>query len=157
MVEELRREFEALETFVTLSPIPGLRRCVKKAAEGGAEIELTEDELSLITVLEESDTLPSEPDMQAEFNQLAAKYFVYGKSSRGGPADPVARFHLGNGACLERINPVADLSTRGVSTSWGGMVNYLYDLKNIERNHEAFANGGDVICSAAVKRAANGN
>jgi malonyl-CoA decarboxylase len=157
VVEELRREFEALETFVTLSPIPGLRRWAEQATSGGGSIQLSENELSLIAELEASAFPPSGPEKIAVFTQLAAKYLVYGKSHRGGPVDPVARFHLGNGACLEQINPGADLSPRGMATSWGGMVNYLYDLKNIERNHETFANGGDVICSTAVIRAANRN
>jgi len=157
VVEELRREFEDLKTFVTLSPIPGLRRWAEQAVGGGRSIQLSADELSLIAELEASGTPPSDPEKIAAFTQLAAKYLVYGKSYREGPVDPVARFHLGNGACLEQINPAADLSARGMATSWGGMVNYLYDLKNIERNHETFANAGDVICSTAVKRAANGN
>lgn len=157
VVEELRRELEALETFVTLSPIPGLRRWAQQAAGGGGAAHLSENELSLIAELEASGTPPSDPEKIAAFTQLAAKYLVYGKSPGGRTVDPVARFHLGNGACLEQINPAADLSARGMATSWGGMVNYLYDLKNIERNHETFANGGDVICSNAVKRAASGN
>ncbi|MFN3615778.1 MAG: malonyl-CoA decarboxylase domain-containing protein, partial [Rubrimonas sp.] len=85
---------------------------------------------------------------------LAARYLIDGKSPRGGPADPVARFHLGNGARLERINPCADRSAAGLKASWGLMVNYLYDLDRIEKNHEAFAADGTVICPPAVKRLA---
>ena len=66
--------------------------------------------------------------------------------------DPVARFHLGNGARLERINWMGDLSTKGLTESYGVMVNYLYDLAEIERNHEAFANQGVVVASSAVKK-----
>lgn len=157
VVQELKREFEALETFVTLSPIPGLRRWAKQAANGERTVRLSEEELALIVELESSGTPPSTPEKIALLTQLTAKYLVYGKSPQGGPLDPVAKFHLGNGACLSQINSSADLSMRGMASSWGAMVNYHYDLKNIERNHETFANGGDVICSAAVKRTANGN
>ncbi|MEM7045216.1 MAG: malonyl-CoA decarboxylase family protein, partial [Pseudomonadota bacterium] len=68
------------------------------------------------------------------------------------PVDPVARFHLGNGARLEQVNLGADLSERGQSNAWGVMVNYLYDLGDIERYHEAFANAGKGICSPAVRK-----
>jgi malonyl-CoA decarboxylase len=66
--------------------------------------------------------------------------------------DPVARFHLGNGARLERINLGADPGARGQANSWGVMVNYLYDLATIERNHEAFASSGEVIAAPGVRR-----
>ena len=66
--------------------------------------------------------------------------------------DSVARFHLGNGARLERINWMGDLSVKGLFESYGVMVNYLYDLAEIERNHEAFANQGAVATSSAVKK-----
>ena len=84
---------------------------------------------------------------------LAAEYLVEAKRSSGGPIDPVARFHLGNGARLERINIDADRSERGKAQSWGVMVNYLYDLRDIEKNHEAFAESGEVVHSSAVRRA----
>jgi malonyl-CoA decarboxylase len=64
----------------------------------------------------------------------------------------VARFHLGNGARLEKIHENADASARGQKASWGVMVNYLYDLQTIERNHEAYTNANDVIASVAVQK-----
>lgn len=67
-----------------------------------------------------------------------------------GPADPVARFHLGNGASIERVNWMAGLSEKGIQESHGLMVNYLYDLASIEANHEAFANRRPAACSKAV-------
>ena len=70
--------------------------------------------------------------------------------------DPVARFHLGNGARLERINPRGDLSPSGMRQSLGLMVNYLYDLDEIEANHEAYANRGAVAASSAVRKLAAG-
>jgi malonyl-CoA decarboxylase len=82
----------------------------------------------------------------------AASYFLKAKSARGKPVDPVARFHLGNGARLERLNFLGDGSRKGLEQSHGLMVNYLYDLDDIERNHEAFAETGDVVASAQVRR-----
>ena len=83
--------------------------------------------------------------------RAAAAYFLRAKTPRGRPIDPVARFHLGNGARLERINFLGDLSPKGLRQSHGLMVNYLYDLGHIEKNHEAFAEKGDVAASSAVR------
>ena len=83
---------------------------------------------------------------------LAAYYFLKARRDDGRVIDPVARFHLGNGARLERINWMGDLSRKGVAESYGLMVNYLYDLAEIERNHEAYANAHAVVASTSVKR-----
>lgn len=72
--------------------------------------------------------------------------------SGGRPLDPVARFHLCNGARLERINWLGDVSAKGLSESAGLMVNCLYDPKAIERNHEAYVKGGTIAASAEIKR-----
>ena len=64
----------------------------------------------------------------------------------------MARFHLGNGARLERINLMADLSPKGIAQSAGIMVNYQYVLSDIEKNHEVYAEAGEVVASAAAKR-----
>ena len=88
--------------------------------------------------------------LEAPLKALAAHYFFAAKS-RGQPADPVARFHLGNGAVLERINFPGDASPKGLSQSHGLMVNYLYNLKEIEKNHEAYANQGRVTSSRQVR------
>jgi malonyl-CoA decarboxylase len=68
------------------------------------------------------------------------------------PLDSVARFHLGNGARLERINWLGDATDKGIAQSYGVMVNYLYDLDHIEKNHEAFAESRTVVASNSVKR-----
>jgi malonyl-CoA decarboxylase len=88
--------------------------------------------------------------------RAAAWYFLHARNSNGTPVDPVARFHLGNGARLEHIDWLADTSTRGVGQSHGLMVNYLYDLKNIEKNHEAYAEGRTIVAANAVKRLVRG-
>lgn len=83
---------------------------------------------------------------------LAAAYFLTAKRPDGRPADPVANFHLGNGARLERLNWLGDLSDKGMRDSAGLMVNYLYDLDDIERNHEAFANQAEIVAASSVRR-----
>jgi malonyl-CoA decarboxylase len=84
---------------------------------------------------------------------LAAHYYLRAKGSSGRLPDPVGRFHLGNGARLERLNWLGDTSEKGLRTAAGLMVNYLYDLRFIEANHEAFANHGTVVASPAVQQA----
>jgi malonyl-CoA decarboxylase len=84
--------------------------------------------------------------------RAAATYFLTGRTRTRAPVDPVARFHLGNGARLERINWLADPSPKGIAQSFGVMVNYLYDLDDIEKNHEAYAESRTVVASCAVHR-----
>ena len=150
VVEELRREFETLTTFVTLSPVPGLRRWAEATAakdDGG----LTPAQRTLVGNLATGAGTPADPGLAA----LAARYLTEPAEKAGRVArDPVARFHLGNGARLERIHLGADDSQRGMAASWGVMVNYLYDLATIERNHEAFATRGEIIASPAVQKLA---
>lgn len=146
VVNDLSREIPGLKTFVTLSPVPGFMRW----------LETMRDELDLnIDDLKDPDWIkyPQKVEgFQAALPGLAARYFLQEKSNSGKPLDPVARFHLGNGARLERINWMADLSVRGLEQSSGIMVNYLYDLRHIEKNHEAFAEQGTVAASSSVKR-----
>lgn len=151
VVEELRREFARLETFVTLSPVPGFRKWLRTLdaahlEEGGAEVlaRLDAEDWASDALLSERARRLLEP--------LLAVYLLHAKRQNGRPIDLVASFHLGNGARLERINWFADLSTKGMSESAGLMVNYLYDLEDIEANHEAFANNGDIAASAAVRK-----
>ena len=84
--------------------------------------------------------------------RAAAWYFLRARNRRGLPVDAVARFHLGNGARLERLDWLADPSDKGIAQSYGLMVNYLYDLDDIEKNHEAYAEGRTVAASNAVRR-----
>lgn len=152
VVEELRREFENLKTFVTLSPVPGFRRWARAqlADENGS---LGDGQRGLLMELEaakEAGLAPLLAEREAPLAAVAARYLVEAKSARGAPADPVARFHLGNGARLEDIHPGGDASKRGLDGSYGVMVNYLYDLKEIEERHEAFAQSGEVAHSPAV-------
>ncbi len=130
VAEDLAHEIPDLKTFVTLSPVPGLMRWVKSEAEKDAEgraaqaLSLTETEG---WHLDEDLTTKASPLLKG----LAAEYFLTAKRSDGQPLDPVARFHLGNGAMLRQINWLGDVSPKGISQSAGIMVNYLYDLGDV--------------------------
>jgi malonyl-CoA decarboxylase len=147
VVEELKAELPHLTRFSTLSPIPGFRRWLEKrlALPGSAEA-------ALLTPLK-ADGWWQDPAQAEALRQpllrLCATYLT-GAGGPKGSADPVARFHLGNGARLERINWFGNTAPRGIKESYGLMVNYLYDLDMIEANHEAFAQDGTVARSAEV-------
>jgi malonyl-CoA decarboxylase len=153
VVEELRREFPGLKAFVTLSPVPGLRGW----ALGPGAATLDAAERAAVAGLE---GLPKGAPGKAYAAAaapaagIAARYLLDARAAKGGAVDPVARFHLGNGARLERVNAGADLSRRGREQSWGVMVNYLYDLDLIERNHEAYAGADEITAAPAVRRLA---
>jgi len=97
----------------------------------------------------------SEADLLAAIEGLAAWYLSQ-EWEQGYALDPVARFHLGNGARLERINWAADTSAKGLAQSFGLMVNYVYDLGDVERNHEDYVNRHRVVASSAVEKLARG-
>jgi malonyl-CoA decarboxylase len=151
VVEEIRRELPRIETFITLSPVPGFRAWVETTDDPAVEAlaaearERTQDE-----------RWAAHPESAAQVRKilepLATYYFLKGRRPDGRVIDSVARFHLGNGARLERIDWMGDLSVKGLFESYGVMVNYLYDLAEIEKNHEAFANQGAVAASSAVKK-----
>jgi malonyl-CoA decarboxylase len=90
--------------------------------------------------------------VQDPLMRAAAYYFLHARTPRGAPVDAVARFHLGNGARLEQINFLGDASEKGIQQAHGMMVNYLYDLDYIERNHEAYAQNRAIAASSAVRR-----
>ena len=91
--------------------------------------------------------------VRAALIPIAAHYFLKARTADGRPVDPVARFHLGNGARLERLNFLGDVSANGLKQSHGLMVNYLYALDEIERNHEALAEKGVIAASHSVRGA----
>ena len=167
VVDHLRREMPNITTFSTLSPIPGFRRWLDKTMAAGDPNLLTDDEHAKIRALRPKDgakgsfrdileTASWRDDAEHEavirkpLTRLCARYLVEEKRKGDRPLDPVARFHLNNGARLERINWLGDTSDRGMSQSFGLMVNYLYNLPDIEKNHEAY-NGGKVVVSGSVR------
>ncbi len=105
--------------------------------------------------LEQPDWIEKEDlagQLRSVVEPLAAYYFLKARTPKGRLIDSVARFHLGNGARLERIDWLGDLSPKGLRESAGIMVNYLYRLEDIEKNHEAYANDGTVAASSAVRK-----
>jgi malonyl-CoA decarboxylase len=151
VVEELRRELPKLENFVTLSPVPGFMQWLKKAND----VPLADEERALLDQLETPNWFENaelEPQLRAVLEPLAAHYFLKARTPKGRLIDSVARFHLGNGARLERINWLGDLSPKALRESASIMVNYLYRLEDIEKNHEAYANQSEVAASSAVKK-----
>jgi malonyl-CoA decarboxylase len=125
VASDLATDLPGLSTFVTLSPIPGLNRWLETSKL--ANENLGQDEA------------------------LAAHYLLKAKKPDGMPLDPVARFHLGNGAKVHAVHAQADTSENGVEQSNGTMVNYLYDLSQISQNHEKFVGERIVVASAPVK------
>lgn len=154
VAEELAHEVPSLKTFVTLSPVPRFAAWLVRLAGQEAPEFLTEEDRETLKLLEDAGwaahTMEQER-LKAVLLPLAAAYFLLAKTRRGRPVDPVARFHLGNGARLERINWLGDKSEKGLRQSHGLMVNYLYDLKYIEKNHEAYANDGTIAASRSVR------
>lgn len=151
VVEELRRELPKLDTFVTLSPVPGLMSWVKQ----DKDVPVSDEERELLKHLDEPkwfENAEATAQLRGVLEPLAAYYFLKARTSKGRLIDSVARFHLGNGARLERINWLGDLSPKALRESAGIMVNYLYRLEDIEKNHEAYANDGEVVASSAVKK-----
>ena len=164
VVETLCKEFPRLRTFATLSPIPGLRGWLQKNAgtllQGWSdrqraelaqalELDVLETAAPLLKAFDGADALDTRSPVRQALMQSAAHYLV--RALPGGrPADPVARFHLGNGARVEQLNWAADRSTKGHKQSYGLMVNYLYDLKRIDR-HRALLASGKVASSKEVE------
>ncbi len=154
VVEELAKEKPSLKTFVTLSPVPTFARWLKDVfADDQSDVVPPEarDVLQEITLPRWYEEAEEPRELEDALMMLAAHYFLVAKSIDGRPVDPVARFHLGNGARLERINWLADISPKGLREAHGLMVNYRYELKEIEKNHEAFANDGTVAASRPVR------
>jgi malonyl-CoA decarboxylase len=150
VVEEIRRELPAIESFVTLSPVPGFRAWLETTEDPG--IASMKSAALQLAAEDNWPTPGAAAKLRAALEPLAAYYFLKARRPDGRVLDPVARFHLGNGARLERIDWEGDLSPKGLAESFGIMVNYLYDLEEIERNHEAFVNRGQIAASAAVKK-----
>ena len=133
VAKNLKRELPELNQFQTLSPLPGLMKWMEEYApitfERCSDKNCSNDELMKQTV----------------------RYLTESNRSDRMPNDPVARFHIGNGASLERVNLNADLSSKGLSQSYGIMANYLYDLEVVEENHEMFFKNKTVLTSNEIK------
>ena len=148
VVEEVGKRYPRAKRYVTLSPVPGFCKWLALQEEAlGIDIH----ELRSLAKVEGSDT--TDPRWEAAI-ALCAQYLVR-ERAHNLALDPVARFHLGNGASLHAIHWAADLSDNGLQQSAGLMVNYLYDLDSIEENHDAYFDQGEVAISRAVGKLLN--
>ncbi len=168
VVEVLAAEFPNLKTFATLSPIPGFRSWLDERLGQGEPGLLTAAEHKALTQATNGmaakgslKALLGSPEwfqdpglvepMKAPLMRLCARYLTEAKRPSGKALDPVAHFHLSNGARMERLNWLADTSPKGMRESAGMMINYLYKLADIEANHEAYTGQNRVTASAQVK------
>ncbi len=138
----LKLRFPELKKFSTLSPAPGFAAWLKKRAEKDSDVA---------SLLQQFDSDADAP-LRDRVEGLAATYFLEQKNRRGEPLDPVARFHLKNGAILKRINILGDTSPKGMQQSLGLMVNYVYDLSRVEENHEEYVKNNKVISNSRVRK-----
>jgi len=155
VVEDLKREFPSLKTFITLSPVPGFLRWL--AQERGKETSpyVADGDKDVLALLDQPDwhlKANAATLLKPRLLSAVAAYLLTVRTESGEPIDPVARFHLGNGARLERIHWLSDLTPKGLRQAAGFMVNYLYELDRIERNQESFANHGEIDSSHAVRK-----
>ena len=144
VAEELKREFPHLRRFATLSPVPGYRRW----------LDQTGDKELLKTIEDPAWHLGEVPEaLQKQLTRLCAYYLLHAKQAEE-PLDAVARFHLGNGASLERLNWMGDSSEQGMARSAGMMVNYVYWLAEVERNHQRYFQEHSIVAAPAVEKLA---
>ena len=173
VVDDLKRDYPRLTSFATLSPLPAFRRWAEKnpdawqAAFAESDLErIRRHQKTLGAPIQQASDLPGRladgrwaddsrlaRALQHGLSRLAARYLLTAGES-GKPFDPVARFHLGNGARIERLNYLADTSERGRRQSYAMMVNSLYDPDTIEENVEAFSRGGPIAANPAIGRSA---
>ena len=157
VIEELRRDLDNIETFVTLSPVPGFRRWLESAQLDSlpetrvADVETAREFLAKSTELYLDDV----PDGQRTSLMRLCSYYLLNAKAGNQPLDPVTRFHMSNGASLQQINWAADPSPAGLERSAGIMVNYLYNLADIEKNHERYLAEGVLTASADVRKLAS--
>jgi len=144
VAEDLKREFPHLRRFATLSPIPNFRRWLEKNAPADILARIAEPAWHVGEVPEA---------LEKDLLRLCAYYLVRAKEGEE-PLDPVARFHLANGASLERLNWLGDASEQGMARSVGVMANYVYWLAELERNHERYFREHLVSASSAVEKLA---
>jgi malonyl-CoA decarboxylase len=155
VVEEVSREVPRVASFVTLSPAPNFANWLNRERTNPNSIALDEHDREALSALDREGWWRSPEiaeDLKEPFLRAAAWYYLRARNARGVPLDFVARFHLGNGARLERLDWLADTSERALRQSYGLMVNYLYDLDYIERNHEAYAQHRAIVAASAVTR-----
>jgi len=174
VVGQLTNELKGLKTFATLSPVPGFVNWLGKTIAAGQAGLLTPSERKAINSITGKNggakgvlkSVLSNPDwvndedlyqvMKVPLLRLCANYLINEKGRQNRALDPVANFHLSNGAVMERLNWAGDRSENGLKQSAGIMINYLYDLDVIEENHEAYTGAGKITASSALKNISKG-
>lgn len=153
VVEDLSKELPRVRRFATLSPVPGFRRWLAEKAEAFAANPKLAPVAAAAAKLDDPHWM-DDPLLRMELPQqllpVAAYYFLHAKLNDE-PVDPVARFHLKNGARLERINWLGDTSDAGLQRSAGLTVNYVYKLTDVERNHELYVREHKVAASREIE------
>lgn len=153
VAEHLRRELPHIRTFATLSPIPGFRQWIGEMAASDGHAGLAQ----LVADLDRPDWWrdgAAATRLETTLVPLCAYYLLNGTRGRQ-PLDAVARFHLGNGARIERVNWLGDTSPSGLRRSYGLTANYVYDLSQVERNHEAYSREFKIAASSRFQRLAS--
>ena len=156
VIEDLSKSFPRVRTYATLSPMPGFCKWLMNDSER-PPADRTLAELGALVASIGADRTTLERGLLTPHRdtlvRLGAYYLTEAKHGRA-PFDTVARFHLANGACLKRLNWMGDTSETGMRRSLGLMVNYVYRLTDLERNHEAYANHYRIAASRQVRRLA---
>ncbi len=150
VIDDLKRDIPQLKTFATLSPLPLFAAWLKQEPQALADLGI---DLAQLASGEWAKDRTASRRLRDPLEGLAARY-LYQARQDGRPYDPVARFHLGNGARIERVNWLADTSAKGFGQACGMMVNYLYDPDEIESNVEAFVGEERIAATAAIRRLA---
>ena len=160
VVEELKRDLPSLRTFVTLSPIPGFMPWLKMERDKPDSEHLSAEDRQTLSDLDRTawhrDAVTA-ARLRPVLLSALARYFFKARTASGRVIDPVARFHLGNGARLEQFNWLGDPSPKGLAQSAGMMVNYLYDPRHIEQNHEDFVKNGEVAAAGSLRKLLRGS
>lgn len=155
VADELAEEIPSLKHFATLSPIPGLRRWFDPLWRTGLDERFTRDDYDAVAALDRPQWW-RDPDVSDAVKPVlmkaCARYLL--EEKRGDePADPVARFHLSNGARIEQLNWLGDTSDERLRQSYGLLVNYVYDRRSVIKNHEAYVAKGKIAAASAVTAA----
>ena len=140
VARNLQNNFKNLSKFVTLSPVPGFSKWLKS------------NDTMLFNKMHNKLSLNKIQKNEAILNETILKYFFISNRSDNLPNDPVARFHLGNGAILEKINFLSNISENGLEQSLGYMVNYLYNLEEVELNHEKYVVDKKINTSKSLEK-----